>query len=1442
MPSPIPGPIPLATATRQGQVSTTTQVLGGLKLFTNDVAGQYDIRTWGAVNGGTLLANDAAAAMNSAWAADSNAQLQVPTGVFYCGEPILMSAGNQGISGAGPRESTLQISPFTPDGTHIPAFAGPVVLVGSALTYQAGYSAPLITGATKSLVMWSNITHQYEATQLFLGAAASWSNMTGMTAFCGQGWMTVASIPNTTALFVSSSGALSPSYASSAFRIAVSDVGSGPFLYGTFTTTTAVYNWSSAANTIAYNTTMHVEVDYDGSFIDVYVDGTNVVHMAATGTLVQQPWEGITIGEDIQFGPLGGGLLVEAMDGEICGWRFSTVARHTGTGSFVPPVAAYAWDASTFALWNFDQDAVPGTLPPAPWVILQVLCASATPMKHYAHVPNDGYYINGPISITDILLDANFSGIGFSATGSPFSYLNNVNTNRTNKVGLGIYGGENFSWSIGTVQSISCTNGVGIDFWANAGNVAMAIDQYSAIGLSLSGGKYGSVIVQQSNNCITPLVTRSGGGGGELTDISNFASDFEIEVPNAIAAIVLTPFNDVIFRSSTINAFAYTGSAIPNVMCDGSPFFSVFENCTFDSIPGLANAQIFQQTANNQFLGPILLRNSINISPAVPWSLTADFVFQDNTNQRGGLQSISSTDTVGNNLAGTIFVLHGFPTSSYAFPISEPDGNYQLQFQCIGYSGSTPAAGSTEIISYTTSADGFTFTAGTDPGGTSQVQFAWTLIRTVGQPLLFEYLPSIGGSYSNPLATASPTGDFAVGITIIPYVANALGYDATQATGSIVSMGTTPLTAPWWELYLVDGGGQGSISGMAAIGSGVDAFTVDSFVTNGKLAGVLNPGTHNLVLSYEAGLSQVYVDGIPVFASYGLAGFPGYSAGTQQATIYTGARSDASDSLTGIATLRNLKVALNAAQVLTQEPDTGPQSMAQAAFFGDEFTIGYSCATTTFGFATQIANLQYGTTYWWIAASGGNGRYAMSNLAAFGPGIVQKFWSGWGGNQAALTGIVICAGFNDCLSGAAGYNMAAEIWPVLETVFNGGPAIGIWTPPTINAYAWAGFVPPTSGTATCVINGVSFACPFNTDAPTTLNALEILINASGPTLALITPVVTQNPPGNWFLRCTAVAPGTSGNGVTCTTDGGGGARWYTGPASTGATYGGNDNFVIIDGIQLIANFDTNAATTVNDLIALIAANGTLNAIVTGTEVSNQLVLTANSNGIAGNSITLGGNESTDPYSSELGGGGWTGIPISENGTMTGGYNGSIQNAIPCVVCTVPPFGQAAGYTMAKDTQRAALNTDIKNFVTANPTYMTLADLDLALQKSGSPTLINPIYLAADDTFLTDAGHLECYTIIAPLLPQGAGAPTGLTYATNPASYAHGSPIASNNPSVTGSITRYTVSPPLPTGLSISSSTGDVTGTPTTGTAMATYVVVAANATGATTCNLVITIT
>ena len=79
------------------------------------------------------------------------------------------------------------------------------------------------------------------------------------------------------------------------------------------------------------------------------------------------------------------------------------------------------------------------------------------------------------------------------------------------------------------------------------------------------------------------------------------------------------------------------------------------------------------------------------------------------------------------------------------------------------------------------------------------------------------------------------------------------------------------------------------------------------------------------------------------------------------------------------------------------------------------------------------------------------------------------------------------------------------------------------------------------------------------------------------------------------------------------------------------------------------------------------------------------------------------------------------------------------------------------------------------------------------------------------------------------------APSNLVYSANPATYTVATAITNNTPSNSGGTAiSYSVSPALPAGLSLNTSTGVISGTPTTVTSSSGYTVTASNTGGSTT--------
>jgi hypothetical protein len=166
-------------------------------------------------------------------------------------------------------------------------------------------------------------------------------------------------------------------------------------------------------------------------------------------------------------------------------------------------------------------------------------------------------------------------------------------------------------------------------------------------------------------------------------------------------------------------------------------------------------------------------------------------------------------------------------------------------------------------------------------------------------------------------------------------------------------------------------------------------------------------------------------------------------------------------------------------------------------------------------------------------------------------------------------------------------------------------------------------------------------------------------------------------------------------------------------------------------------------------------------------------------------------------------------------------------------------------TYVTGTAIAANNPSSSGGAVASYSVAPALPAGLALTTTSGVVTGTPTTAKAAANYIVTATNAAGSTTVALLITVNAALlpPSNLAYSTNPATYVTGAAITANNPSSSGgAVASYSVSPALPAGLALSTTTGVITGTPTTAKAAANYVVSATNAAGSTTATLLITVT
>jgi hypothetical protein len=177
---------------------------------------------------------------------------------------------------------------------------------------------------------------------------------------------------------------------------------------------------------------------------------------------------------------------------------------------------------------------------------------------------------------------------------------------------------------------------------------------------------------------------------------------------------------------------------------------------------------------------------------------------------------------------------------------------------------------------------------------------------------------------------------------------------------------------------------------------------------------------------------------------------------------------------------------------------------------------------------------------------------------------------------------------------------------------------------------------------------------------------------------------------------------------------------------------------------------------------------------------------------------------------------------------------SVTDALPVIVYSPNSFTEAVGTAMTSVTPTSYAGT--VDSYSISPSLPSGLSLDTSTGTiSGTPTAVSSstaYTVTATNTAGTDTASL---TIIVNDV-----APTSISYSPNSFTYTKGTLTTTVTPTSTGgTVTSWTVSPTLPAGLSLASSDGALSGTPTAVSSSAVYTVTGTNTGGSATTTITI---
>jgi Pectate lyase superfamily protein/Concanavalin A-like lectin/glucanases superfamily len=278
--------------------------------------------------------NAACANHTSDW--NGGAEVYLPPGTYLISQPLLLNCVGLTFAGAGQGSTWI---------TNNNAAGSPLLLQVYPNYPPPNLTTALLSGSGQA---WSFPTHanNYYGFSDFSLRGIKDMDLNGLSALTAEFSVRLSTIgPDA---FLASSDVWGKHHAFEIYYNGSSTLTGTMTVGGTFHTLTGT--WSPSTGTV-----YHIALDYDGSTIRLFVNGSQVASQSASGTINQNPIEDVTLGAEVAglngYGPFWrtstGGFVIDSV-------RISKVARYTS--NFSRPTAKFSNDSNTLALLNFDNN------------------------------------------------------------------------------------------------------------------------------------------------------------------------------------------------------------------------------------------------------------------------------------------------------------------------------------------------------------------------------------------------------------------------------------------------------------------------------------------------------------------------------------------------------------------------------------------------------------------------------------------------------------------------------------------------------------------------------------------------------------------------------------------------------------------------------------------------------------------------------------------------------------------------------------------------------------------------------------------------------------------------------------------------------------------------------------------------------------------------------